>query len=175
MEQKPAVKHIIRVANTDLEGAKPVYLAMKKIKGISFSFSSMLCHIAGISKDKKAGSLTEAEVTKLNEIIKEPLKFNAPAWMLNRRKDYETGKDIHLITSDRQFTQENDIKRMRMIKSYKGSRHSAGRPARGQRTKSNFRRSKAKGGTTLGVQKKKVQGEQKKVQEDQKKVQGGKK
>jgi len=169
MEPKSSVKHIIRVANTDLDGAKSVYLAMRKIKGISFSFSSMLCHIAGINRDKKAGSLTEAEVSKINEIIKEPLKFNAPEWMLNRRKDYETGEDLHLITSDRQFNQENDIKRMRMIKSYKGSRHSAGRPARGQRTKSNFRRSKAKGGTKIGVQKKKaLAGDQKKAQGDKK-------
>ena len=43
-------------------------------------------------------------------------------------------------------------KRLQMIKSYKGMRHAAGLPVRGQRTKSNFRKNKGKG--SLGVKKK---------------------
>ena len=43
---------------------------------------------------------------------------------------------------------EFDIKRMKKIKSYKGARHSAGQPVRGQRTRSHFRsRGKAVGVT----------------------------
>jgi small subunit ribosomal protein S13 len=49
------------------------------------------------------------------------------------------------------FTKDNDIKLMRKIKSYKGTRHSAGQPVRGQRTKSNFRKSKGK---VMGVKRK---------------------
>ena len=45
---------------------------------------------------------------------------------------------------------------MKKIKCYNGMRHSVGLPVRGQRTKSNFRRSKAKskGKATIGVKKK---------------------
>jgi len=73
--------------------------------------------------------------------------------MLNRRKDYETGEDKHLLSSDLAFTKDNDIKMLKKIKSYKGMRHAFGLPVRGQRTRSNFRRNKGK---VTGVQKKKI-------------------
>ena len=50
------------------------------------------------------------------------------------------------------FAQENDVKRLKRIRSYVGVRHGQGLPVRGQRTKSNFRRNKGKG--PLGVKKK---------------------
>ena len=147
-------RHIIRIANTDLLGEKSIGNALRKIKGVGVMYSNMACKIAGIDSTKKAGDLLDIEAKKLDEIIREPLKFGAPKWMINRRKDYETGEDKHLITSDLQFTKENDIKRMKKIKSYKGMRHAWGLPVRGQRTKSNFRRNKGKG--SLGVSRKKV-------------------
>jgi len=147
-------KHIIRIANTDLAGEKSIGNALRKIKGVGVMYANMACKIAGIDSTKKAGDLLDIEAKKLDEIIREPLKFGAPKWMINRRKDYETGEDKHLIISDLQFTKENDIKRMKKIKSYKGMRHAWGLPVRGQRTKSNFRRNKGKG--SLGVSRKKV-------------------
>jgi len=71
--------------------------------------------------------------------------------MLNRRKDYEDGTDKHIILGDLKFTKDNDIKRMKKIKSNKGYRHAWGLPVRGQRTKSNFRKNKGK---VTGVKKK---------------------
>ena len=71
-------------------------------------------------------------------------KFGIPMWMFNRRKDRETGEDVHLLTNELVFSRENDIKRMRRIKNYTGARHSLGLPVRGQRTKSNFRPNKGK-------------------------------
>ncbi|RMF06610.1 30S ribosomal protein S13 [Candidatus Woesearchaeota archaeon] len=146
-------KHIIRVANTDLDGSKPIYHALTKIKGVSVMFANMLCKLAGIDIQKKAGTLLDAEVNKLNEIIKDPAAHGAPSWMLNRRKDYETGLDKHLVQADLQFSKESDIRRLKKIKSYRGVRHQAGLPLRGQRTKSNFRKNKGRG--SLGVQRKK--------------------
>ena len=81
-----------------------------------------------------------------------PKKFNIPLWLLNRRKDPETNEDKHLITDDIRFVQENDVKILKKIKSYKGVRHMHGLPTRGQRTKSNFRRNK---GNVIGVKRKK--------------------
>jgi small subunit ribosomal protein S13 len=64
--------------------------------------------------------------------------------MVNRRYDYETGQNKHLLSGDLQYTIENDIKMMKKMKCYKGVRHILGQPVRGQRTRSNFRRNKGK-------------------------------
>ena len=144
-------KHLIRIANTDLEGKKHILYALRKIKGVDIMFANMALAHAGIEKTKKAGELLDNEAEKLNEIIANPKKFGCPEWMLNRRKDVETGEDTHLIMADLDFTKDNDIKRMKKTKSYKGLRHQRRLPVRGQKTKSNFRRSKGKG---LGVKKK---------------------
>lgn len=141
-------KHIVRIANADLNGNKKVVDALRKIKGINFMFSNMICSLANIKKNEKAGDLSESDVNKLDGIIKDPTKFNVPIWMLNRRKDYETNENRHLVTGDINFTQDNDIKRLKKIKSYRGIRHILGLPVRGQRTKSNFRKNKGK---VLGV------------------------
>lgn len=157
MEQpKKEFRYLVRIANTDLDGNKPIYQALRKIKGVGFMFSNAVCSIAGIDRNKKTGHLSDAEMQKLDEIVKNPLKFHAPVWVLNRRKDYETGKDVHLITATLDFVKDNDVKRMKKIKCYRGMRHAAGLPVRGQRTKSNFRKSKSKGKGSLGVMKKKV-------------------
>ena len=54
-------------------------------------------------------------------------------------------------TSDLRFIQDNDIKMMKKIKSYKGIRHMFRLPVRGQCTRSNFRKNKGKG---MGVKRK---------------------
>ena len=84
------------------------------------------------------------------EKIKE-LSQSLPKWMRNRKKDYLTGKDIHLIGTDLDLSQREDIKRQKIIKSYRGVRHSAGLPVRGQRTRTSFRK-----GATVGVVRKKA-------------------
>ena len=152
MSEEQKVKHIIRVANTDLVGKKAIGVAMKKIKGIDVMFSNMVCKIANVDINKRAGLLNTNEVTRLNDIIFNPDKYNVPSWMMNRRKDYETGSDKHIVTGDLQFTKEQDLRRLKKIKSYRGIRHQAGLPLRGQRTKSNFRRNKGK---AVGVKRRK--------------------
>ncbi len=138
------IKYIVRVANTDLNGKKQISTAITKIKGIGKMFANAICTTIELDSTKKAGLLTDAEVKKLNEIVSNPLKFNITVWMANRRKDYESGEDIHLVTADLAYTKDNDIKRQRKTKSYVGMRHSWGVPVRGQKTKSNFRRNKGK-------------------------------
>jgi small subunit ribosomal protein S13 len=142
---KMTTKYIIRIANTDLNGEKPIGMAMRKIKGVSHMFSHALCYVGGIDKAKKAGDLSEAEEKRLNDLIRNPRGAGVPEWMLNRRNDTETGEDMHLIGSDIAYSKENDIKRMKKLKTYKGLRHTVGLPVRGQRTKSNFRKNKKKG------------------------------
>jgi len=150
-EQKQELKYFVRVSNTDLDGNEAISNALTKVKGISFMFSNAICNIAGIEKTKKTGYLTDVESTKIDEIIKEPSKFKVPSWLFNRKRDPESGMDIHLVGSTLSFIQDNDQKMMKKIKSYKGIRHMLGLPVRGQRTKSNFRKNKGK---VLGVKRK---------------------
>ncbi|MBW2997205.1 30S ribosomal protein S13 [Candidatus Woesearchaeota archaeon] len=150
-------RHIVRIANTDLDGSKPLYHALNKIKGVSFMFANALCIFSDIDRNKKAGHLTSDEVSKLDSMLKDPLKFGFPVWMLNRRKDVETGADKHLLGADLRWQIENDVKLMKKIRSYKGVRHMSGLPVRGQKTKGNFRKKKGKG-KSLGVQRKKPAG-----------------
>ena len=97
--------------------------------------------------------MSEAETKRIEEVIVNPLKFGIPSWMLNRRKDMETGEDRHLVVNDLIFTQETDVKMMKKMRTYKGVRHMLGGPVRGQRTRSNFRKNKGK---VMGVKKSKV-------------------
>ena len=155
-EKKDDFNYIVRIANADLDGNKSVGFALKNVKGIGYTFAWAVCKIAGVDAKKKAGYLDDNEIKKISDIVENPVKFNFPVWVFNRRKDPETGEDKHLLGGDLQFAQENDIKMMKKMKCYRGMRHSAGLPTRGQRTKSNFRKSKSRGKGSLGVQKKKV-------------------
>ncbi len=137
-------RHIVRVANTDLKGEQKILIALQKIKGVSHNLAAALCQVAGVPKTKKAGELSDAEAKKLDEAIKNPEAAGIPAWMLNRRKDTETGEDKHIILGDIDYTLDQDKKREMKMRSYKGVRYQAKLPVRGQRTRSNYRPNKGK-------------------------------
>ncbi|MBS3102210.1 30S ribosomal protein S13 [Candidatus Woesearchaeota archaeon] len=151
MEEKKELKYFVRIAQTDLEGNKPIGHSLMKIKGIGFMMANAVCNAIGMDQRKKTGYLNDDEVKKIDDVLKDPLKFNIPAWMFNRKNDPETGESHHIVTSNLIFAQENDIKMLKKMRSYKGIRHILGLPVRGQRTKANFRRNKGK---VMGVKKK---------------------
>ncbi|MBN2368362.1 30S ribosomal protein S13 [Candidatus Woesearchaeota archaeon] len=151
MAEEQKIKHIVRIANTDLKGEKAISVALTRIRGVGTMFSNMVCKISGIDGSKKAGLLDAREIERLTDIISNPEKYKVPEWMMNRRQDIETGDDKHIITGDLQFTEQQDVRRLQKIRSYRGFRHASGLPSRGQRTKSNFRRNKGK---AVGVKKK---------------------
>ncbi len=146
-------RHFVRITNTDLNGNYKIERALTKIKGVGFQFANAICSTLKIDPNQQTGYLNDESIKRIQELLKDPLKFNIPQWLLNRRKDYETGEDMHILASDVDFIQDNDLKRMKKIKCYRGVRHMRGLPVRGQRTKSNFRKNKGKG--SLGVKKKK--------------------
>lgn len=149
------IKRIVRVARTDLDGTKPIRNALRKIKGVNFSFANMLCSKTGVNKTDKAGELDEDKLEEINNMIENPGDYDIPDWMMNRRRDFETNEDNHLIKSDLEFAEDQDIKRLKKTKAYRGVRHAQGLPVRGQRTRSNFR---DKGTAALGVQRARVEG-----------------
>ena len=151
MEQKQQQKEderMIRILSEDIEGWKKVYVGLTKIKGISWSLSNALCKILKIDKNRKVGSLTQEEIAKILEFLK---NLKIPAHLSNNKKDFETGESKHLVGSDLELKKEFNIKRLKKIKSYRGYRHMSGLPTRGQRTRSNFRKNKSKG---VGIKKK---------------------
>ncbi|RME32004.1 30S ribosomal protein S13 [Candidatus Woesearchaeota archaeon] len=137
-------KHIVRIANTDLKGEKPLQMALQRIKGVGFNLAVALAHAAGIPRTKRAGELSEAEEKRLSEVVLNPEKHGLPVWLLNRRKDPESGEDKHLLMGDIAYTLEQDKKREMKMRSYKGIRYQANLPVRGQRTRSNYRPNKGK-------------------------------
>ena len=145
-------KHIVRISNVDLPGDKPIKISLKKIKGVGFNLAAAACHLAGIDKDKKTGNLNDTEIKKLTDIINVPTENGIPVWMINQRKEFESGEDKHLTIGTLDFVEDNNVKRLRKIKCYRGVRHSSRLPVRGQRTKANFRKGKGK---VVGVAKKK--------------------
>ena len=145
------LKYFVRIANTDLDGGKPIRHALTKIKGVSYMFSNAICNTANIEKAKKTGYLTDEEAAKIDKVIKNPVDFKIPTWLFNRKKDPDDNTDKHIVSSTLAFTQDNDIKMMKKMRSYKGIRHSLGLPVRGQRTRSNFRKNKGK---VMGVKRK---------------------
>ncbi|NTV23025.1 MAG: 30S ribosomal protein S13 [Nanoarchaeota archaeon] len=150
-EEQKNIKHIVRIANTDLVGEKAIVIALAKINGIGVIYANMVCKFASVDIRKLCGLLDGREIERINDVIANPDKYKVPVWMKDRRKDYDTGRDLHLIGSDLDFTQEQDLRRLKKIKSRRGLRHAVGLPVRGQRTKSNFRRNKGK---AMGVKKK---------------------
>lgn len=142
-------RHILRIIDANVDGTLKAPYALKEIKGISLSLANAILKKAGINPDTRVGFLTETDIERIEEIIKEPTKYGIPNWLLNRRKDLETGKDRHLISADLVLRTKMDIDQMKVIKSWRGYRHAYGLKVRGQRTKTTGRSGKA-----LGVKKK---------------------
>jgi len=111
-------------------------------------------NLSSIQKQMKTGHLSDAEISRLNMAVMEPLKAGIPSWMFNRKRDCETGEDKHFLSGSLNFNQDNDLKRLKKIKTLRGMRHQRGLPVRGQRTRSNFRKMKGK---VVGVVKKKLE------------------
>jgi len=142
-------RHILRIAGSDVAGTLKTVYALTEIKGISISLSNAILRKANVNPDLRVGFLAESDVEKIEEIIDDPAKHNLPVWLFNRRKDTETGKDIHLTTSELVLKTKTDIEQAKEIRSWRGYRHAYSLKVRGQHTKTTGRAGKA-----LGVKKK---------------------
>jgi len=141
-------KPIVRLAGRDLDGTRKVAYALTQIKGINIRLADAIVKKVEVPPDKRLGFLSEAEIRKIEDAISNVTNFNIPSWLLNRRKDFESGKDIHLITSDLDLKVKEDIEREEAMKSWRGYRHSYGLKVRGQRTRTTGRK-----GRSVGVKK----------------------
>jgi small subunit ribosomal protein S13 len=142
-------RHILRIIDADVDGTLKAPYAVAKVKGVSLNLANAILKKAGVDPEKRAGFLTEAEVDRIEEMVRDPTKQGLPFWLFNRRKDADSGKDVHLISADLVLRKKMDIEQMKNIKSWRGYRHAYGLKVRGQRTKTTGRAGKA-----LGVKKK---------------------
>jgi len=149
-DEKDDFRYIVRIANTDVAGEKTLARGLTSIKGIGTHMSILIIDVTGLDRNLKIGNLTDAQIETIKEAL-ENATNTAPKWMLNHRKDIETGKDIHLMGGEIDLQLRDEINTMKKIRSYKGIRHERGLAVRGQRTRANNRK-----GLTLGVSKKRV-------------------
>lgn len=149
MEPKSDFKYIVRIADTNLDGNRTVKYALTGIKGIGLRIAENITKTIELPKNEKIGNLSDEKIEEIKERVQK-LSEHLPPWMLNRRKDIETGNDIHIVSHEIPMLLRDDINRLKKIRSYRGIRHESGHKVRGQKTKSNGR-----SGLTIGVQKRK--------------------
>ena len=144
-------KYIIRIANSDVSGEERLVNALTSIRGIGPRISNAIVQKLKLDPNKLAGKIDDKNVVDIENAIMN-LNDYVPDWLLNRQKDYDTGEDIHPVSVELKMTHDEDLNRMKKVKSYKGIRHASGHKVRGQRTYSNGRK-----GLALGVSKKRAQ------------------
>lgn len=120
-----------RIAGVDLPRDKRIEIALTYIYGIGLTLARQIIATTGINPDTRVRDLTEEEVAKIRETLD---------------KDYKVEGDLRREES-------LNIKRLIEIGSYRGKRHRAGLPLRGQRTKTNARTRKGPK-KTVGVKRK---------------------
>jgi small subunit ribosomal protein S13 len=121
-----------RISGVNIPEAKRVEVAMTYIFGIGLKTSQNILAATGIDPNTRVKDLTEAEISKLRELI---------------------DKNYH-VEGDLQREISLNIKRLKEINSYRGLRHKANLPVRGQRTKTNARTKRGKK-VTMGSGRKK--------------------
>lgn len=116
-----------RIAGVDLPRDKRVEIGLTYIYGIGLTRSKEILAKTGVSPDIRVKDLTDMDVAKLRDAVE---------------SDYQVEGDLRRLES-------MNIKRLMDIGSYRGRRHRAGLPVRGQRTRTNSRT--RRGGTRRTV------------------------
>ena len=107
-----------RIAGVILPKGKRIEIALTYIYGVGRSFSNVILKEAGVNPDTRTKDLSEDDVIKLKNIIEKG----------DKKIEGELKREILF-----------NIKRLKEIGSYRGTRHTRGLPCRGQRTKTNTR------------------------------------
>jgi small subunit ribosomal protein S13 len=153
--EKEEIKGIVHLFGRDIKGNLKLEAAFRQIKGVGLSLSKILANTVSstlnVPVDTTIGKLSDEQLSKVEEIIKNPAEYGVPSWQLNRRKDVESGKDLHLVGSDLIFMTRQDIEREKTLYTWRGYRHAYGQPVRGQCTRTSGRK-----GLTVGVTRAKV-------------------
>ncbi|MGI0132163.1 MAG: 30S ribosomal protein S13, partial [Thermoplasmata archaeon] len=140
----PNFRYIVRVAGSDLDGRRPVALALTGVRGVGLRIAEVACRFSSVDAREMIGNLPEATVEGLETTLGH-ITERLPPWMVNHPSDRTTGEIRHFIGPDLETARRDDLNQMRMIRSYRGVRHERGQKVRGQRTRSNGRTGMAAG------------------------------
>lgn len=117
-----------RIAGVNIPNDKRVEIALTYIFGIGRVKSNEVLKKAKLNPDARVKDLTEKEIQALRDIIEK-----------QHRVEGELKREIL-----------SNIKRLKEIKCYRGSRHQKGLPCRGQKTKTNSRSVRGNVRRTMG-------------------------
>jgi len=120
-----------RIAGIDLPKQKRGVIGLTYIFGIGRSSAQSILAEAGISEDKKVQDWDDDDLSKIRKIIADSYKIEGA------------------LRSEVQL----NIKRLMDVGCYRGIRHRAGLPLRGQRTKNNSRTRKGRKKTVANKKK----------------------
>ena len=117
-----------RVAGIDIPEKKKIYFALQYVHGIGPKFAKDILTEAGVNPDQRANEVDEQKLAQINALI----------------------DASYLVEGALRRQVQQNIQRLKDIRSYRGDRHRKGLPVRGQRTKSNARTRKGKKKTVAG-------------------------
>ena len=121
-----------RISGVTIPSEKQVWVSLTYVHGIGRKTSYDLLNEAKVEPTVRVKDLTDAEIARIQDIINEKL----------------------LVEGELQRVVAGNIKRLKEIKAYRGLRHSANLPSRGQRTKTNARTRRGRKVTVGGTAKK---------------------
>ncbi len=121
-----------RISGVTIPSEKQIGTALTYVYGIGPKTSGDILTAAKVDVTVRVKNLTDAEVSRIQDIINEK----------------------HVVEGELQRVVTTNIKRLKDIKAYRGLRHQANLPSRGQRTKTNARTRRGKKVTVGGTAKK---------------------
>ncbi|MFC1649278.1 ribosomal protein uS13 [Patescibacteria group bacterium] len=110
-----------RIAGIELKDNWRMVYALTNIRGISWSLSRKILDDSKVGREKRVKDVTDKEISKITKSL----------------ADHLTGGDLFR-------TIKTNVSRLQSTGTYRGRRHSAGLPTRGQRTRSNARTRRGK-------------------------------
>ena len=121
-----------RISGVTIPAEKQIWVSLTYVHGIGSKSSHDILSAAKVEQTVRVKNLTDAEIGRIQEIINEK---------------YTVEGELQRIVT-------GNVKRLKDIKAYRGLRHSANLPSRGQRTKTNGRTRRGKKVTVGGTAKK---------------------
>lgn len=121
-----------RIAGVTIPAEKQVGIALTYVYGIGPKTSEAILGKAKVDSKVRVKNLTDDEIGRISEVI----------------------AANHTVEGELQRIVTANIKRLKDIKAYRGLRHSANLPTRGQRTRTNARTRRGKKITVGGTAKK---------------------
>lgn len=117
-----------RIAGIDVPEKKKIFFALQYIYGIGPKFAAAILAEAAVNPDLRATEVSEQQLAAINAII----------------------DNTYIVEGALRRQVQQNVQRLKDVRSYRGDRHRKGLPTRGQRTRSNARTRKGKKKTVAG-------------------------